>query len=64
MFWLILYTEEIQCEGQVVRCRFWLFQYKMYAKYVNNQQRERRVVNDDIKNSSGKLFNELHLPMC
>ena len=36
VLWIVI---DIQCEGQAVRCMFWLFQRKMYAKYVNNQQR-------------------------
>ena len=32
----------------MVRCKFWSFQCRMYAKYVNNQQREAWEINDDI----------------
>ena len=39
----------MQCDSQAVWCRFWLFQCKMYAKYVNNKQREGRAINYDIK---------------
>ena len=32
--------KHIQCEGPAVQCRFWWLQHKIYAKYVNNQQRK------------------------
>ena len=36
-----------------------------YAKYVNNQERDGRAVNDDMKkNRSSTILNELHLPLC
>ena len=40
--------KNIQCEDPSVRCRFWSLQRKMYAKYVNNQQREGLAVYDTI----------------
>ena len=43
---------------------YWSLQHKMYAKYVNNQQGEVPAVDEKIKNSSSKVLNELHLPLC
>ena len=34
------------------------------CKIRKNQQREVPGVNDKIKNSSGKILNKLHLPLC
>ena len=39
-------------------------QRKMYAKYVNDQQRGGPGVNVKIKNNSSKIINESHLPLC
>ena len=39
-------------------------QRKMYARTVNNQQREGQAVNDNIKNSSSKILKESYLPLC
>ena len=38
----------MQCDSQSVRCRFWLFQRQIYAKYAKNQQCDGRSIDDDI----------------
>ena len=42
------FWKHIQCECPAVRCRFWSFQHKIYAKYVNNKQREGMAVYNTI----------------
>ena len=52
--WQMYYNswKHIQCEDQAVGCRFWSLHRKMYAKYVNNQQREVLAVYDAINKIS------------
>ena len=54
----------IQYDGQAVWCRFWLFQRKMYAKYVNNKQREGQAIKDDIKKIAVVKFSMNRTYLC
>ena len=64
MFWLIMETEQIKCEGQAVQCRIWSLQREMYAKDVNQQRVEPAVIDAINKITLVKSSMEFHLPLC
>ena len=60
MFWFMMETEHIYCDGQAVRCRIWLCN-KNVCKRSKAQQQEEPAILDAIKSIVIKIINRMPL---